>query len=73
MTKNKNASKKKSLLDVVGSLGPIHGGIQEQTKGKTFDQIRKEAITKHFQEQYEMLNSSNEKNNETQKTLIAQC
>lgn len=37
MTENKIASKKKSLLDVVGSLGPIHGDIQEQTKGKTFD------------------------------------
>lgn len=65
MPENKNTFNKKTLLDIVGILGPIPDEIQEQTKGKTFDQIRNEAITKHFQEQYEMLNSSNEKNNET--------
>ena|GEM_PF-5436845 len=65
MSENKNTPKKKSLLDVVGILGPIPDEIQEQTKGKTFDQVREEAITKHFQEQYEKFNLSLEIDNET--------
>ncbi|MGD0030625.1 hypothetical protein SLT67_04630 [Paenibacillus illinoisensis] len=52
MPENKNKSKKKSLRDVVGILGPISDEIKKQAKGKTFDQIREEAISKHFQEKY---------------------
>lgn len=61
-----SATKKKRLIDLVGILtNSISEQIQEQTKGNTFDQIREQAITKHFQEQYEKLDSSLEKDNET--------
>ncbi|WDQ30464.1 hypothetical protein PTQ21_18675 [Paenibacillus marchantiae] len=61
-----SSAKKPRLVDIVGILSrSIPVEIQEQTKDKTFDQIREEAIIKHFQEQYEKHNSSLEKDNET--------
>ncbi|MBU5351369.1 hypothetical protein KQI74_03695 [Paenibacillus barcinonensis] len=63
---NANNSEKISLTDLVGILShSIPVEIQEQTKDKTFDQVREEAITKHFQEQYEKFNLSLEIDNET--------
>lgn len=61
-----SSTKKIRLVDLVGILSySISEEIKEQTKDKTFDQIREEASTKHFQEQYEKHNSSLEKDNET--------
>lgn len=64
MSENKNKSKKKSLLDVVGILGPISEEIKEQTEGKTFNQIKEEALTKYFKEKYGERKLSNEHDNE---------
>ncbi|KOP66702.1 hypothetical protein AMS62_16755 [Bacillus sp. FJAT-18019] len=51
-----NNAKKKRLNDVIGILGPISVEIEEQLKGKTYQQIREEGITKYFQEKYEKAN-----------------
>lgn len=43
-------TKKKSLTDVIGILGPIPKEIQEQLEGKTFEQIKEEGITRYMRE-----------------------
>ncbi|MCP1183994.1 hypothetical protein [Paenibacillus sp. 1781tsa1] len=65
MNDNEKRPKKSTLMDIAGLLKPDTKKIKEQKRDKTFDQIREEALTKHTQEQYEKLNSSNDKNNET--------
>lgn len=55
-----NNVKKKSLLDVVGILGPIPDEVKEKSKVKSFQTIKEEAITKYFQEKYETREETNQ-------------
>ncbi|WP_339838635.1 hypothetical protein [Paenibacillus sp. FSL R7-0272] len=60
MPENKSTFKKKTLLNTVGILGHVPDDIQEQLKGKTFQQIREEGVTKYLQKNHLEVKTSHE-------------
>lgn len=63
MPEDNNTPKKITLIDLVGILKPESEELKLQTQGKTFDQIREDTQTKHFQETYPTPRLTDEKIN----------